>query len=238
MIRVLAMVLLIAIGSTAAPAGGAFAQGAGVTWLIFTDDLHLDFVNTGHIRKLLSSIARELIGEGDSFAMRSSGAALRVELTTNRALLDAALPKFSGMALNAAAILQSPAPDPLEEVRYRASLAGAAATEMLKVVTPLSRRRAVMLYVSNGYLVDPTGELVAGLARAAQQSSVTIFALNPRGLPGAQALNVRGDAALWARYQAAMLNSLRAIAEPTGGFAVLNAADFADAIPRIARAVR
>jgi hypothetical protein len=35
-----------------------------------------------------------------------------------------------------------------------------------------------------------------------------------------------------------MLKSLRAIAEPTGGFAVLDAPDFADALPRIGRAVR
>jgi hypothetical protein len=44
--------------------------------------------------------------------------------------------------------------------------------------------------------------------------------------------------ALWDSYRAAMVDSLRAISEPTGGFAVLDAADFADALPRISRMVR
>jgi hypothetical protein len=35
-----------------------------------------------------------------------------------------------------------------------------------------------------------------------------------------------------------MLKSLRAISEPTGGFAVLDEADFADALQRIGRSVR
>jgi hypothetical protein len=51
-------------------------------------------------------------------------------------------------------------------------------------------------------------------------------------------LPVQGDPALWASYRAALLNSLRAISEPTGGFAVLDEADFADALQRIGRRVR
>jgi len=35
-----------------------------------------------------------------------------------------------------------------------------------------------------------------------------------------------------------MIKSLRTIAEPTGGFAVISAADFADALQRIERAMR
>jgi hypothetical protein len=35
-----------------------------------------------------------------------------------------------------------------------------------------------------------------------------------------------------------MLKSLRAIAEPTGGFAALEVADFTDALQRIERAMR
>ena len=89
-----------------------------------------------------------------------------------------------------------------------------------------------MLYVSNGYL-DPLDEPVARFASAARRSNVTVFAMNARGLPNAPALPVQGDAALWATYRAAMLNSLRAISEPTGGFAVLDEADFGDALPRI-----
>ena len=62
--------------------------------------------------------------------------------------------------------------------------------------------------------------------------------MNARGLPGAPAVPVQGDAPLWAFYRAAMLNSLRAMSEPTGGFAVLDEADFADALTRIGRTMR
>ena len=55
---------------------------------------------------------------------------------------------------------------------------------------------------------------------------------------GAPAVPVQGDSAVWAGYRAAMANSLRAISEPTGGFAVLDEADFADASHRISRRVR
>jgi len=79
---------------------------------------------------------------------------------------------------------------------------------------------------------------VAGFAGAAQRAHVTVFAMNARGLPMAPAVPVQGDAALWAGYRAAMSSSLRAISEPTGGFAVLDEADFADALPRIGRSVR
>ena len=79
---------------------------------------------------------------------------------------------------------------------------------------------------------------VAEFASAAQRANVTVFAMNARGLPSAPALPVQGDAARWASYRAAMLNSLRAISEPTGGFAVLDEADFADALQRIGRSVR
>ena len=95
-----------------------------------------------------------------------------------------------------------------------------------------------MLYVTNGYHLDPPDARVAGFASPARRADVTVFALNARGLPSAPPLPVQGDAALWASSRAAMLNSLRAIAEPTGGFAVLDEADFADALERIGRRMR
>jgi hypothetical protein len=79
---------------------------------------------------------------------------------------------------------------------------------------------------------------VAGFAGAAQRAHVTVFAMNARGLPMASPVPVPGDAALWAGYRAAMLSSLRAIYEPTGGSAVLDEAGFADALQRIGRSVR
>jgi hypothetical protein len=217
----------------------AAAQDAGVTWLIFVDDLHLDFRNTGYIRKLLGSIASELIRDGDAFVLRSSGASPSIPFTTNRSFLDAAIGRVAGNGLQPAAILRSsPVNEIQTELRYRASLAGSAATEMLNAGPALSSRRQAMVYVTNGYPLDPPDVRVAGFASAARRANVTVFAMNARGLSSAPELPVQGDPALWASYRAAMLNSLRAISEPTGGFAVLDEPGFADALQRIGRSVR
>ena len=230
--RLLSVGVLVAIACVTPSRVHAAAQDAGVTWLIFVDDLHLDFRNTGHIRKLLGSIASELIRDGDAFVLRFSGpSSVSIPFTTNRSLLDAAIGRIAGNALLPGDVIQ-------DEMRHRASLAASAATEMLNAGPSLFSRRQVMLYITNGYQLDPPDARVAGFAGAAQRAHVTVFAMNARGLPIAPAVPVQGDAALWAGYRAAMLSSLRAISEPTGGFAVLDEADFADALQRIGRSVR
>ena len=237
--RLLAFGVVVAIACVTPSRVRAAAQDAGVTWLVFVDDLHLDFRNTGYIRKLLGSIASELMRDGDAFVLRSSGPSPSIPFTTNRSLLDAAIGRVAGNGLQPAAILRvSPANEIQNELRYRASLAGSAANDMLNAGRSPSSRRLAMLYVTNGYPLDPPDVRVAGFASAAQRANVTVFAMNARGLPNAPALPAQGDAALWASYRAAMLNSLRAISEPTGGFAVLDEADFADALQRIGRSVR
>src|SRR5262245_55007857 len=71
-----------------------------VTWLIFIDDLHLDFRNTGRIRTMLRTLSAELILEGDHVAISSSGpSALAVDLTTDRQLIDGAIKRATGNAL-------------------------------------------------------------------------------------------------------------------------------------------
>jgi hypothetical protein len=42
-------------------------------WLIFVDDLHLDFTATGHLKDLFKKITDELLQEGDVFGVVSSG---------------------------------------------------------------------------------------------------------------------------------------------------------------------
>ena len=89
--RLLSFAVLVAIACATPSRVRAASQDAGVTWLIFVDDLHLDFLNTGYIRKLLGSIASELIRDGDAFVLRSSGPSPSIPFTTNRSLLDTAI---------------------------------------------------------------------------------------------------------------------------------------------------
>jgi hypothetical protein len=188
------------------------------------------------VRKLLTSIATDLIRDGDSFAVRSSGPSdLSITLSSNRALLDAAIPKVSYVGLELTDVV---GPETNDEVRYRAEFAATAAVEMLNALPRGTIGRAAMLYISNGYFLIPADATVAGLLRTAQRSAITVFALSPRGLRRAPQVTSSGGPALSARYRDdAMLNSLRAIAEATGGFAI-EEADFADTLQRIARAMR
>jgi hypothetical protein len=212
------------------------AAPSRVTWLIFVDDLHIEFRDTGYLRNLLRSIATELIRDGDSFIVRSSGpSALSVALDSNRAVLDASISKASGNELSNGECLGV---DMDDEMRYRVQRAGTAAAEMFNSL-PKDSRPAALLYISDGYPRLPVAASIAGLPRIAQQSTITIFALNPHALRRTPQLVAPGVPALNScRRDDVMLKSLRAIAEPTGGFAVLDEADFADALPRIARAMR
>ncbi len=218
--------LLLVTMACVTPPRAAAAQNPGVTWLIFVDDLHLDFRDTGYIRKLLGSIASQLIREEDAFVLRSSGASFgAIGLTVKRSLLDAAIARVAGNALPPAAILRSSSAT--DEVQYRASLALSAATEMLNATPSFPKRHAAMLYVSNGYALDPRDARLAAFASAAQRFQVPVFAMNGLRLPGAPARPVQDDAA-----RAALLNSLRVMSEPTGGIAILNESDFVDALER------
>lgn len=80
---------------------GAAAQATvphGTTWLIFLDDMHLDFRNTGRLRGLLKTIASELIQNGDEFGIRSSHpASALLDLTSDRRLLEAAIAKTKAL---------------------------------------------------------------------------------------------------------------------------------------------
>jgi len=44
----------------------------GVLWLIFVDDLHVRFVDTGRLRTLIRTIATTLLAEGDLIAARAT----------------------------------------------------------------------------------------------------------------------------------------------------------------------
>jgi hypothetical protein len=233
--RLLLLGILVGVGSLA-PSRGRPVTDEPVTWLIFVDDLHINFRDMGLVRKLLTSIATDLIREGDSFAVRSSGPSdLSITRDSNRTLLEAAISKVQYGEYERTGSI---GPQANDEVRYRAEFAGTAAAEMLTSWAKGRIGRAAMLYISNGYVLIPADAHVASLAPTAQRSAITIFALSPRGLGRAPQVTRSGGAALSARSRDdAMLNSLRAIAEPTGGFTV-EEADFADALRRIERAMR
>jgi hypothetical protein len=216
-------------------AGGSGA--AGPVWLIFVDDLHLSFANTGRLRTSLKTITSELIREGDSFAIRSSGpSSLAIDITADRSRLETAIKKATGNGLKAADT-QEPSVG-LKEVRYRASVALSAARKMIESVEHVHDRKKALIYVSDGYIdMTPQNDRQPLLAHLAGVAGVTIFTIDPRLLTGSPPRDPRMDRAAWEHYWLTTRNSLRVLAEMSGGFG-LEDGRLAETLKRINSAMR
>ena len=136
------------------------SDAAGRIWLIFVDDLHLDFRATGRIKDLFKKISTELVHEGDMFGIVSTGpSSLAIDLTYDRKRLTEAIDKISGAGLKPQEILDAPlgAEGP-SEVRYRAHVAFSTAYDIMKTLEQVHNRRKAFVYVSNGYDFNPFSE--------------------------------------------------------------------------------
>jgi VWFA-related protein len=259
-------------------------DAAGRIFMIFVDDLHLDFRNTGRIRELFKKISKELIHDGDMFGIVSTGpSSLAIDLTYDRKRLDQAINKITGSALKPQDILDVPdgAQGPAE-VRYRAHVAFSTANDIINNLSQIHNRRKAFIYVSNGYDFNPFSEsrekadkerygipeqstdpnntegtgnsspesdpfqkqgnkfhmadLVSDLSwltRNANRANVTMYTIDPRGLVGMPDLDEKIDMVEWQAYVRTSQDSLRTIAELTGGYAAVNQNDFDKALKRI-----
>ncbi len=264
------------------PAARPTNDASGRIFIIFVDDLHLDFRNTGRIRDLFNRISKELIHEGDMFGIVSTGpSSLAIELTYDRKRLDEAIKKISGNGLKPSEILDVPeGADGPPEVKYRANVAFSTAYDILKGLEQVHNRRKAFIYVSNGYDFNPfattrakneaerTAQLtqnsdgtttdnntdsttdpfqrtgtqfsaadlaaqLSELTREANRANATIYTIDPRGLVGMPDLDEKVDMVEWQDYVTTSQNSLRVIADLTGGIAVVNQNDFNKALKRI-----
>jgi VWFA-related protein len=256
-------------------------DAAGRIFLIFVDDLHLDFRNTGRIRELFKKIAKELIHEGDMFGIVSTGpSSIAIDLTYDRKRLDQAITKITGGGLAPKDIIDVPqgAQGP-PEVRYRAHVAFSTANDIIAQLAQVHNRRKAFIYVSNGYDFNPfkdsrnkaeaerfgrstdnsqgegsdggqtendpfkkqgqqfvEADLVSDLSwltRNANRANVTMYTIDPRGLVGMPDLDEKIDMVEWQQYVRTSQDSLRTIAELTGGYAAVNQNDFDKALKRI-----
>jgi VWFA-related protein len=255
------------------PAKRPVNDAAGRIFIIFVDDLHLDFRNTGRIRQLFEKISKTLIHEGDMFGIVSTGpSSLSIDLTYDMSRLGEAIKKIAGNGLKPSDILQAPegAEGP-SEVRYRAHVAFSTAYDILKKLENVHNRRKAFIYVSNGYdfnpfpqsratqspfntnyarggeetYIDPFSQQnnrfaeadlvreLAELTRAANRANTTMYTIDPRGLVGGPDLDETVDPVEWSDYVRTSQDSLRVIAEETGGLAVVNQNDFDKALKRI-----
>jgi VWFA-related protein len=132
-------------------------DASGRIFVIFVDDLHMDFRNTGRIRDLFKKISKELVHDGDMFAIQSTGpSSIAIDMTYDRKRLDEAINKISGSGLKPQEIIETPdGSQGPPEVRYRAHVAFSTAYETLQHLEQVHNRRKAFIYVSNGYDFDP-----------------------------------------------------------------------------------
>jgi VWFA-related protein len=257
-------------------------DAAGRIMILFVDDLHLDFRNTGRIRELFNKIRKQLIHEGDMFGIVSTGpSSLAIDLTYDIKRLDEAIKKISGSGLKPNDILSGgETSEGPSEVRYRAHVAFSTAYELIKNLEQVHNRRKALVYVSDGYDFNPFEQSrakaradmmpstanqnnsdgsnnssateddiwnkqgqqfadadlareLADLTRTANRANVTIYSIDPRGLVGGPDLDEKVDPVEWQDYVRKSQDSLRVLAEETGGLAVVNQNDFDRALKRI-----
>jgi hypothetical protein len=229
-----------------------------VAWSIFVDDLHMDFRNTGFLRRALSTITNELIKEGDLYAMTSSGpSSIAVPLTGDRSVLPGTIRKFTGNALRPDNVLRDASDKyTLGELRQRATIA---LSEAQKALDQLARdrqhARKAFVYITNGYFVEsehaqsigvicsegctprpvtiaPYRKLRAQLAATARRARVTVFVIDARVLPPSS-IDLDQPLDGWESYWAITQRSLEPLVAQTRGIALLKREDLRDGYRRI-----
>jgi hypothetical protein len=225
----------------ASAADAPAATSAQVAWLIFVDDLHLDFANTGRLRDVLRTAASTL-GEGAAWVGIQSSGPSSVSLPPSTDLVgrDAAIRRIVGHGLRPGDFLVGNDPDAARELRYRAQKSLSALSSAVAGLESAATPKKHIIYVGYGFAVvqpvDPgtlrppglgpsvafldDADLRAELTRVAQVSlngGVTISALDPRPYfaSGQELLTV--DAGLWQRFVDASHQTLRELTTHTGG---------------------
>jgi len=263
-------------------------DAAGRVFLIFIDDLHLDFRSTPRTRELIKKMLKLLIHDGDMFGIVTTGySSISEQLTYDRQVLESAISKVTGGGLKAKEIIEgmqgSQGPT---ELRHRAHVAFSTAYDLMKNLEKLQNRRKAVIYISSGYdfnpfetsrleeqarrmglqdqtdssgnssgqsavdqlLTDPfvrnqqSSQMLAEadlvrelseLTRAANRANATLYTIDPRGLVAGQDLDDEVPTQEWNAYVRDTQDSLRVLAEETGGIAVVNQNDFDKALKRI-----
>jgi hypothetical protein len=208
-----------------------------VAWMLFVDDLHLQFTNTGRLRTLLRTVLNDFVKTGDLVAIRTSGpSAVLTDFSRSGDLL----PQVKGLAGNGLrpTDIIAGATAGHREVRYRTRLSLSLATSAMALLGQVGHPRRGLIYISDGYPFDVSA-LVEGraLAQTAAVNGVRVFAVDGRSLDDRTGSVAVADPA-WNEYLTATRTSLRIIAEQSGGFAILDGEDLPAALQRISNLMR
>jgi hypothetical protein len=203
-------------------------------FLLVVDDLHLDFRNTPRLRKILQDLARQG-HEEDTWALVTTGiSSIRVAPAPGLAEIRTAISRLTGNALNVREQLDAFGnAERGAVVRRRASTIDIAIADTISHLAEDNQGRLAILFLTNGYdarMVPALSETV----RATADARARLVAISVRDLlvPDPP-FDVRPEE--WAAYTEAARESLRTLAEQTGGQAVFSQPDFDTAIAGLLR---
>ena len=218
----------------------------GRIFLFFVDNLHLEFRSTGRIRDLFRTIEQRLLHDGDMFAIVSSGPSTEVDMTSDRSRLDRAIREIAGNALRPADELRiTLGADEGSEVRYRAHVSLTVVGDILAALEKVRNRRKAVVYLSDGYGFNPFEDAQPGLAdagltrelwdltRAANRGNATFYTFAARGLVGMSDPDPTVNPTQWSDHLRKTIDTLRVLAEETGGIAIVDQDDVDQALKRI-----
>lgn len=263
-------------------------DASGRVFLLFIDDLHLDFRETPRTRELLKKMLKELIHEGDMFGIVTTGtSSISQQLTYDRQVLESAISRITGSALRPSELIKTiQSSQGPSELRYRAHVAFSTANDLMKNLEKLQNRRKAVIYISSGYDFNPFAQTrleeqarqmgltsdgtqsgtvdpnqiqadpflrdsqqqqefgpadllmeLTELTRAANRANATFYTIDPRGLVAGPDIDedeeIHDHPEEWQDYLQQSQDSLRILAEQTGGIAVVNQNDFDKALKRI-----
>jgi VWFA-related protein len=166
---------------------------AGRIFLIFLDDLHLQFRETPRTRELVKKMLRNLIHDGDMFGIVSTGhSSISEQLTYDRQVLESAIERMTGGGLTPKEIIEGQAGSQgPTELRHRAHVAFSTAYELMKNLEKVQNRRKAVLYISSGYDFDPFVE--GRLEEQARRLGIGLGGSSDDGSGGASLDDLRTD---------------------------------------------
>lgn len=192
------------------------AQRSNRLLVLFVDDLHLEFRSTPRIRELLlRRVLPRLIRDGDSVGLVTTGySSVAMRPTTDREAIVAGLRKITGNGLRADEIVAAASSD--ERLR-RATIAIATAQGAIHAMAADTLGPNAVIYVSGGYGDESVLTDLAELILAANRANVTIHTFDALGVVGPTSEPSPANEAAWQTYFRAARDSLRRLADSTGG---------------------
>lgn len=200
-----------------AVAGLGRTQAEERVFLLFVDDLHLEFRSTPRVRELMTRRILPMVSrDGSLVGLVTTGySSVAIKATRDQEALLSGIPMITGSALPPDEILD---PRGTGESLRRATIAIATARDAIKTMASVSEGHKAMIYLSGGYGGQDVAADLLDLASEAHRAGVAIHAFEARGLVGASGPppSPANDAA-WQAYSREAYDSLLRLADSTGG---------------------